>query len=84
MDGHAVDTRFAAVLDAVVVEVFPDEIAELSGLQNACVDGLIATAPVEDVGSGLAGEVIGIAVVSIGRGRRGRAAVDVGARQHIA
>src|SRR5579862_2662689 len=39
MDGHALNAEFAAVLNAVAVDIVPDEVAEAGTLHHARVNG---------------------------------------------
>ncbi len=60
--GDAVDAGLAGILDAVGVEVIPDEVAEGGGLIEACVPGDVILAGDEGGGGGVAGGGVGIRV----------------------
>src|SRR5262249_32133068 len=62
LDGDAVDAGLARVLNAVAVDVVPDEIAQLGGQVGAGVHGEVAVAGGQGVGAGHAGARIGVAV----------------------
>ena len=62
VDGDIIDAGFAGILDAVGVEVIPDEVAEGSERVEARVDGVIVLSGGEGVGSGDAGGGIGVRV----------------------
>ena len=74
-DGDAGDAGFAGILDAVGVEVVPDEVAEGGGLIETGIPGGVIFAGDEGGGGGGAGGGVGVRVdgvigALIRRGRR--------------